>query len=55
MLTEVSKVQSPTSKLCSLHSVASGRGRGRQRADYAAPIISLPIWEGADVSGFFYK
>lgn len=30
-------------------------GRRRQRADYAAPIISLQICEGAHVSGFFYK
>lgn len=30
-------------------------GPSRQRADYAAPIISLQICEGTDVSGFFYK
>lgn len=54
-LTEGSKVQRPTSKLCSFNSAASGPGRHRQRADYAAPIISLQICEGTDVSGFFYK
>ena len=54
-LTEVSKVQRPTSKLCSFNSAAKGPGRCRQRADYAAPIISLQICEGTDVSGFFYK